>query len=307
MMLWGGEYDFRHPEIFKYESTRWKGVARKFIANESKKITILDVGTGTGFVPLQIAEFLKRNDVFICSDISRNVLEVCHKKVTSRKFDCDFSYINKHVDQLSLKQNSVDYITLNSVLHHIPNLSRTFEKINKLLKVNGRLIIGHEPNKSFYNHWFLWNNYRLTSYIISPKRLIKLAAKTILKCLGLVKVVKEMYRGNRDKGDGIVQEVNKILLREGLIDIPLQRNEITAIVDIHSPTAGGYHKDRGINIQSIIKAHAPNFEIEHFETYNHLCKVTFNNKFTQFYDSILKRLYPATGATFLAVCHKTEE
>jgi len=296
----GSEYENKHPNIFIDEVMNWQRMGKQFISKESKKISILDIGTGTGFVPLNIGMFLKKNDLFICSDISKNMLKISKKNILDTKFKCDFKYLKLDGKELNLKSNSLDYITLNSVLHHIPNLSTFFKEIDRLLKVDGLLIIGHEPNKAFYLHKFLWNNYRFIYFLIQPKQLIVL----IVKKLKLIKIARKIYHQKFSTHDKIIKDVNKHLLREGIIKNLLTSGQICEIVDIHSPTAGGYHKGKGIDISEILRDYLPNFRVVYLETYNHLSKVSSKSKFTKGYDSFLKKRYPKNGATFFMILKK---
>ncbi|MGB2879166.1 MAG: class I SAM-dependent methyltransferase [Candidatus Omnitrophota bacterium] len=297
------EYEEKHPEIFQNEPSRWQKIGTAFIANNPEKICLLDIGSGTGFVPIQIGNFLKKGDLFVCSDISANILNACKANISDEKFKCHFKYLKLDGKKIDLESNTFDYITLNSVLHHIPDLPIFFKEINKLLKTNGRLIIGHEPNKLFYTHKFLWNNYRLVSYIFDRKQF----TAAILRKLKLHKIAGRIYKGFNQEvkpRDRVVEDANKRLLREGIIKTPLTADQMCEIVDIHSPTAGGYHKDRGIDIAEILRDYLPGFEIEYLETYNHLCKISSKNRFTKWYNSVLGKIFHGTGSTFLMVLKK---
>jgi len=298
------EYENKHPEIFEHEVIRWRKISKLFFANNNKKICLLDIGSGTGFVPLQIGEFLKRGDLLVCSDLSSKILNICKKNLSDKNFKCNIEYLKLKGMIINLESNVFDYITLNSVLHHIPDFLTFFKEINRLLKTNGRLIIGHEPNKTFYVHKILWNNYIFISRLCNPKKSIA----SILRRLKLQKIERKFYQSFNQEVNThkkIVEDVNKRLIKNGIIKIPLTARQIAAIVDIHSPTAGGYHKDRGIDIAENLSYHLPNFKIEYLETYNHLCKVSTKNKFTKLYDFILRKTYPKTGATFFVVLNPT--
>jgi len=267
------EYENRHLDMFESEVVRWQKIGRLFIANNFKKICLLDIGSGTGFVPLQIAAFLKKGDLFTCSDISANILDVCKNRILNEKFNCEFDYMKLDGKRINLESNSFGYITMNSVLHHIPDFSTFFKEINRVLKTGGLLIIGHEPNKVFYTHKFLWNNYRFISFVIYPTKFI-IAVLRRFNLLDFFKRIFHNFKWEVKTPKRIVEGVNKRLLEEGIIEAPLTDSEITKIVDIHSPTAGGYHRDRGIDTSELLREYLPNFEIEYLETYNHLWRAS---------------------------------
>lgn len=295
----GQEYEKKHPEIFNDELVRWERAAKLFIANNQQKINLLDIGSGTGFVPLTIGNFLKEGDLFICSDVSSKILNVCRKNIENNKFACSFDYLKLDGRKINLESEKFDYITLNSVLHHIPNLSGFFEEVNRLLKVGGLLIVAHEPNKIFYDNVFLLNNYRMIDFLLNPKKLIV----QILKKSGLFNIVRKFFKHFKEESGNsrIINEVNQRLLEDGVIKSNLTGDQIIEIIDIHSPTAGGFHKERGIDIQTILKDYLSNFKLQYLETYNHLCKISSQNKFTRRYNNFLKRKYSENGSLFFAV------
>jgi hypothetical protein len=163
----------------------------------------------------------------------------------------------------------------------------------------------------------LWNNYRLFSHLIHFKELVRQISggfklkgnkPSSLPAGRVAEVSQELYRQGSSREiearGSTTEAVNERLLQEGLISAPLTAAELTGIVDILSPTAGAYYKNRGIEISKILGDCLPNFELECLETYNHLGKISSKNKFSLFYDYILKKLYPETGALFLAVLKK---
>ncbi|MFX1391986.1 MAG: class I SAM-dependent methyltransferase [Promethearchaeota archaeon] len=286
------KYDKIHESSFKEEIKFWEKIGKYLISKNFQKINLLDIGSGTGFVPLQIGNFLKSGDMFICSDLSKKILEVCKKKISEKKFKNQFEYMKLNGKQFNLKSNSFDYITMNSVLHHIPNFPIFFKEINRLLKISGLLVITHEPNVLFNTHRFLWNQFKILKLLSRKFKLNKILGQAF----NISESTNHQYF--------LSKNVNEILLKEGFIKTPLDSNEISAIVDIHSSTAGGYHKERGINVSLILRRFLPNFKIIYIKTYNHLLRLGFENKITKFYDSILRRAFPDKGATLMVILKK---
>jgi len=296
----GSDYQDKHPEVFKDEIDRWQKIGQKFLIGYFNQIRILDIGSGTGFVPLQICSFLKKEDTFVCSDISQNILDVCQKNVLENNFPCQTIFKKFDGKSFLLDSNQFDFITLNSVLHHIPDFQPFLKEVNRLLKIDGRLIICHEPNKSFFCHRFLWPNYKLFSYLISPKQLLF----SVLKRMGLPGLLKNKSNIGVENQARINQEVNRRLLEMGFIKSPLTHNQIIEIIDIQSPTAGGFHKERGIDILSLVKDYLPNFKVEDFKTYNHLRTLSSRNFLTKWYDQMLAKIYPHAGSSFSVFIRK---
>lgn len=300
----GEEYTNKHPEIFEEEKSRWKRIFKKFLSNSKKRITLLDIGCGTGFVPKQIAKYLKQRDLFICSDISSTMLSVCKKDLSVKPQACSFRYVKLNGRTIPLRDNSVDYITVNSVLHHVPDIASFLKEISRILKPGGFLMIGHEPNKNFLKNRFLLNNFKLLSFLFGSK--LELSVQ-FLERVGLWNSIKKLYYAlsNKRHKPRLFEKVNDRLLSEKIIKKPLSPVEMGALIDFHSPLVGGsVDTGRGIAVEDIIPTFLPKFEMKHLETYNHIGGLSTKNQFTKGYDSILRKKYPKDGATFFAVFKK---
>ncbi len=297
------EYERSHQELFRLEAPRWQKIAQEYLAPCPGPLMVLDLGTGTGLVPLQIAGFLKEPDQIVCADLSEKMLEVCRENIGKKNFRCRFQFLKLDGKRINLGSGLFDFITLNSVLHHIPEFHPFFLEINRLLKPDGLLVIGHEPNRFFFADKFLWSLYQFLSIIYRPRQF----AGTVLRRLRLFEQARKIYqRFNPEmkSHSEIIGRLNQLLGQEGLIQTPLSSSQISAIVDIHSPTAGGYHRDRGIDFSEILSKYLDNFQLVSFETYAHLSEISEQNRLTKRLDSFLKKRFPQRGSTLFAVLKK---
>jgi len=255
----GSAYTGRHPEIFKDEAARWQRVGQRLLARRQHPVQILDVGSGTGFVPMQISPYLRHGDVVICSDISAGMLEVCRKNIEQMKLSCDVRYLKLDGKRFDLADESCDLVTMNSVLHHVPEMGEFLREVDRVLKIGGRVVIGHEPNRAYYEtRW---------TRLGHPRELVG----AVLRKLGIIDLARALVRrvdAQMALHRQIVEEVNERLLRERAIDQPLTVDEMTALVDVHSPTAGGFHPGEGIDLDELLEKHWTNCVVEERETYN---------------------------------------
>lgn len=294
----GKDYDRKYLKAFiKEEYLRWYKFGLRYLEKNPYNVRLLDIGTGTGYVPLTIGKFLKEGDEYICSDISIKILEIFQRKIQNRQYKCKFKTLKLDGKIINLDSNTLDFITLNSVLHHISDFKSLFIEINRLLKTGALLVIGHEPNRNFVANKFLFFNYKFFNLIFDKKRLIA----TILRKLGISEKINSKLEQKKAK---IIEQMNDQLLKTKIIKNPLTPIQIFKIIDIHSPTAAGHHSDRGINFYKILRNNLPNFELEYVETYNHLGKATRINKITLLYNKILKKIFPKKGATFFVIFRK---
>lgn len=282
------EYGDLHDEIFVLEPHRWQKLLTNLpVFKDSKPLTMLDVGSGTGFVPRTVAPYTRTGDRIICSDISEGMLDECKKNVEKQTFPCSFEYLKYDGMHLPVADTSVDLLTMNSVLHHIPDTDFFLKEVKRVLKPGGYVIIGHEPNSRFYANKVIWTIYRMLYLLYHPQAITDtLARRGISRRKTIDTAVEE---------DPAVKRINEALLSEKLITEPLTRSTINAIVD--------YYSISGFDLTSI-QASLSGFTLAHIETYNHLYWIYMEhhrNPFIKGLDFLLAKLFPRDGKTMMFV------
>ncbi|MDD5725929.1 MAG: class I SAM-dependent methyltransferase [Patescibacteria group bacterium] len=301
----GDRYEQRHPEILVDEIKRWKLLGEQFIKNNPRPLTLLDIGTGTGFVPLQIVEYLRKGDTLTCSDVSQVMLDAVREKLSGllMRLGVTESYIKLDNGRIPMSDGSVDMLTVNSVLHHIQDLDNFFSEVNRVMGKDGIVIITHEPNALFYANTKLWLNYRICSFFFNPKQFII----DFLMRKGIFEWVRGWYyRFSREVRDynEVISEVNYRLKKDGLIERDLTASEMTEIVDIHSPGAGGKYASRGFSVYHLQSNLLKDYKILWEETYDHILTTSTSNFLTCKYDQWLNKRFPKDGSHFSVVFKK---
>ena len=283
-----------HAEMIHKERERWNGLRKHFEKN--KPMVILDIGSGSGFVPLSISQYLKKEDKLICTDVSQKMLNNLETKLVKQNFRCRFSFFKLGDKKLPFKNGSVDVVTVNSVLHHIANTQFFLKEIDRILKNKGILIIGHEPNINFYkNNLLKFNNFFIRA-IFSSKDIIKDMALIFGIEESLIKFLTFINKKQKNvliKRENLAYKINSTLKKEKLINKELSHRAIMALVD---------YKTKGFDPRKLTP-----YKILHIETYNHLrgiarrfLKLALLKKFNYY----LQKKYPFDGRTFLAVYQK---
>jgi len=308
-------YDTKHARTLRDEAGRWQGLAAELLGGERAAVSVLDVGSGTGFVPLQLGPRLREGDRLVCSDLSAGMLETCEKNLRDAGLACRIEFVKSSGGGrgggsgggkpagLDLSAESFDLVTMNSVLHHIPEPGEFLAGLGRLVRpggAGGAIVICHEPNRDFYASRLTRWNHRLCFYLFQPKE----AVVKVLRALRIYGPARRLYRwalGRTDAADPILDEVNRRLIEAGAIREPLDPDELTAITDIHSPISGGWHPERGIDIRRLVREYMPGYEIERFETSNHLGELVPRFFLSRWYEAVVARLAPSRGATFMAV------
>src|SRR5688572_9766410 len=146
----GAAYADVHPEIFAGEAERWVSIARSEIAPLPRPMRVLDVGCGTGFVAERVAPVLAGQDTFVCAVLSQAMLDACRNKLSAAAHACRFEFVKLDGRTLAQPDRSCDVVTMNSVLHHLPEPGAILREVDRVLKPGGRFIVAHEPNRRFY-------------------------------------------------------------------------------------------------------------------------------------------------------------
>lgn len=292
------KYENSHPEIFKRLPPRWQRIAPQFLTT-NKSLTILDLGTGTGFVPLMVAPHLKKKDKFICSDISSNILSVAKENIQQYHFQNKFGFVKIDAQQsytLPFNNNSMDIVTVNSMLHHIKDTRRFLDEIDRVLKPRGLLFIAHEPHRPFHRHRFLKMQARIWQVFLCPRQTITRIAR-ILNFTPVLECLYYTFLKPKVNNQEITEEINKTLLEQGLITEPIAPRDIKKITDIQV---------EGFKLESIL----PEYKLVLLETYNHLSDdiaKKYNNNFILAYERFLERKFPHHGNQFFLIKQKPKK
>jgi len=282
-------YSEYHPEI-DTEEVKWERISDRYL-NQDRKITLLDVGTGNGFVPYVTGKHLKAGDILICSDISDKMLAKANKRLSV------YTHIEKRfiaADALLISKMEIeaDIITMNSVLHHLPDYEEVLEHLAKRVKTGGLFIIMHERNQRFCRNVPLL--MRQCLFLAEMNRLARKVVGTVLVSLKLYK--------RKFARDELYAKVAAAIKEQGISNNLLSTEEINALVDFHDPDEGGEGFDPFLLKERFFK----NFEIVELFTDMHLGPWMSSKKdpFRRILLKFLENRFPYTGAIFGLIMRK---
>ena len=101
-------YDASHPEIFEFEPATWHELAR-FLPSGKKGLRLLDVGTGTGFVPETLSAHLGKEDTVVLMDLSKTMLELARSKLLPKKVP-RFLFVVADAERLPIAGEQFDVV-----------------------------------------------------------------------------------------------------------------------------------------------------------------------------------------------------
>ena len=153
---WANEYDNTLGKIKRHHQLLNLVVK---LSNVKKDQKVLDVGCGTGLLSLK---FLEKADCYITGvDSSAEMLSIFDEKIKKLALSRRVVYKLEDAKSIDFKENSFDIIASTMTLHHLKNKYPTIKKIHKILKPEGKFILGDV-------------NIDTTGKITDPKRLLKL-------------------------------------------------------------------------------------------------------------------------------------
>jgi len=136
--------DYIPKDIYMYQINIRNTIISKIMQKIKFKYTI-DLGCGTGFHLITLSRY---SENLIGTDMSLGALKECKKNIN---VDCD--YIVCDIKRLPFKNNTIGFVWVSGVLHHIPrDLDIAIYNISRILSHNGSVLID-EPNKlNFFNY-----------------------------------------------------------------------------------------------------------------------------------------------------------
>lgn len=143
------KYEGRHPEIFnEIEQDRLhKALSRALgmVETGARPCTALDIGCGSGNVTRHLLEL--GADV-VAADVSPRFLDLVEER-----FD-GAGRVNtlllNGIDLSGVEDESVDLVTVYSVLHHIPDYCGVVRELGRVLRPGGVAFIDHERSEEFW-------------------------------------------------------------------------------------------------------------------------------------------------------------
>lgn len=230
-------YDTIHAEMWESLQPIYDSFFQNFDFSKYSKLKVLDIGCGTGLstqmlINTPINQHI--SEVFLL-DTSKVMLE----KAKSRLDNGKIKYHLFHGELAELEEENFDFILISSVLHHIPNLQGFFDEINKKLKIGGLLFHIHDPNgDAIKNELYLSRVATLKAEMVNRNKRID------------VRLINKLKRIINGKNPDYIAEVNEILIKKGIVHMPLADYEIWSVTDIHVEDLP-YSTNNGISLKTL--------------------------------------------------------
>ena len=133
---------------FDHIATQWNAMRKNYFNQDIRPIifskvdfkqkTVMDLGSGTGYLALEIS---KLANLVFAVDQSHNMLDQLMYKAKSNQLNNVFT-IKSDIQSIAFLSNQIDVITMNMALHHMPSPNEVIKEMYQLLKDDGRVVIG---------------------------------------------------------------------------------------------------------------------------------------------------------------------
>ena len=152
------KYDFLNRFLSLGIDQVWRKKAIKQLEGLDIK-NMLDVATGTGDVALALSKRYPQAEI-IGVDISEKMLEIGRQKVAKQQLSEKIDLRTGDSENLPLKDNSFDAVTVAFGVRNFENLSQGLAEIHRVIRPGGRLVVLEFsrpkvfPFKQLYNFYF---------------------------------------------------------------------------------------------------------------------------------------------------------
>ncbi len=109
-----------------------------------KGSSVLEIGCGGGIESLRLSELGMK--IYV-SDISVGMVKKAKSLLTNSSQDNSINFLVCDAEELPFGDNSVDSILIVASLHHLPNPDIFFQEARRVLKPDGLMVVGFEPNR----------------------------------------------------------------------------------------------------------------------------------------------------------------
>jgi len=113
----------------------------RFTGGDSDAKDVLDLGTGTALIPLQLLATDNRFNSVIACDLSIEMLKLAVAHVENQQLIPKILPAFCDCKRLPVSDISCDMVMSNSIIHHIPEPVTVFHEIRRVIKPGGHIFI----------------------------------------------------------------------------------------------------------------------------------------------------------------------
>ncbi|HSW45201.1 MAG TPA: class I SAM-dependent methyltransferase [Phycisphaerae bacterium] len=300
-----------HRHRFSIQKPFWEYVARTLPANRraadyaSKSLIVVDLACGTGFVSRTLGSYLAPTDRLIAIDLGEGQLRTTGRNWNSfresRPQAPALVRLAGDIQTLPLTDESVDLVTINAALHHMPDPMAVLREIDRVLRPGGKFALGFEPNRAhFASPVFsrLARGMDRLCWYANPRQ----NRRRIRNLVGRLVGSPGRIDATLSFETGAAGRINEKLLREKLIDRPLIASRLLDLIDPH---ARGEDRHTGFDPGALLGEALPGYRVLMLKTFDYLGETgRFFPAARNLADAALRAIAPDGGSLFCWLLRK---
>ena len=145
----------------RYMAPEYSYFVRKILRRGLRCGRVLDIGTGSGLLAIELAEASGCCFDIVALDISPDMLEKARENIRSRGLEDRIKFVQGSADSLPFDDGSFDLVISYASLHHWFHPKTAFNEIARVTKKTGHVIV--RDNKRVYQNPF----WRIAIWLVS--------------------------------------------------------------------------------------------------------------------------------------------
>ena len=115
--------------------------AQDLAVNEPVGDDLLDLGTGTALIPIELCKILPKSTRVMAADASQPMLELARYRIEVAALNDRIQLLYGDCKQLPFEDKFFDVVFSNTLIHHVPNPADVLREAWRVLRPNGLLFI----------------------------------------------------------------------------------------------------------------------------------------------------------------------
>ena len=151
-------YDLLNRLLSARQDKRWrKHLVRRLCEGMPAEPTFLDVATGTGDVPLQLASTVSGATAIHAVDISAKMLSKADHKLRNIRTP-NIQLHQMSAERLAFDDQQIDGLSISFGLRNVVDKRKALAEFSRVLKPGGRAVVLElfRPKRGDISTWFLW-------------------------------------------------------------------------------------------------------------------------------------------------------